>query len=433
VKNILSSVFAITVLIVFTAVCGGCSGNLEAGRQDGEGARGQEENDKIVIMLRSVLEADAIKSLIPSYEKAIGCRVEVQEIGRDNYFTVMPTRLLVGSSDVDIALIPNTYVGMFAEAGALEPLDDYIYRDRVDIEDFFSLYGHNGKIYLVPTDESTHFIYYRSDLIAKPPETWDEYVEVARRFTRELNPRSPTKWGASLAGTPDELPKEFNSILWSFHGDVIDENNSILINTPNSVKAGEFIRRLKEIGVISPQTISWGYDDVLQNLVDGTTAMAAPFWNTACYQIKSGSGKYKDKIKFSLIPGIADGENIMRRTPLRYSWTFGINANSMHKEAAWKFLVWFMSKETGKRYAKASGTPSRLSVLLDPDLQVERPEFDLLIRSLHIGKTGSSAPFYPGMLEAEAEALTKILTGNASPKEAFDDAAVKIQEFVSER
>lgn len=423
------------ILVFFAMIYGEYKNQAETETGSPSTVKSSVNDEKIVIMLRAGLEADALKKLIAAYEKATGKKVEIQEISRDDYFTVMPTRFLAGSDEVDIAMIPDTYVGMLAGAGALEPLDDYLEKDRIDSSgDFLSLYGYNGRIYLIPTDVSTHFIYYRSDLIPNPPETWDEYLEIAKKFTKELNPYSPTKWGASLSGAvPEELPKEFNSILWSFNGDIVDENNNVFIDSPNSIQAGEYIRKLKDSRVISPETLSWGYYDVLMNLVEGNTAMAAPFWNAAYYEIKNSNGKFKDKIRFTLIPGVKGIESKTRRTPLRHSWTFGINANSLQKKASWAFLVWLMDMEAGRTYERAGGTPPRVSILLDPSLQNERPEFDTLIKSLYLGRNESSLPFYPGMVDIEAEALTKILTGNASPKDAFEIAAMKIRELCAKK
>lgn len=418
------------VFIGFLAFCaGGCEKETATGKVEDTKSK---QKDKIVLMVRTGLEEDVFKKLILEYEGATGIIIETKEISRDSYFTVMPTQLLAGSSELDIALIPNTYVGMLAQAGALEPLDEYIYRDKISSEDFFQLFGYQGSIYLIPSDIITHFLFYRGDLIKEPPQTWDEYLEVAKKFTKTINPMSPTKWGASFSGTVEELPKEFNSILWSFDGDVVDENDNVYINSKNSISAGEFIYKLNANKVISPQTLSWSDEDVLSNLANGTTAMAAPLWNTAYNEIRNSTGKYKDRIKLALLPGVYKDGNI-NRTPLRYSWTFGINANSLHKEAAWDFLSWFISERGKEAYVKAGGTPPRLSVLLDPAMQAVHPEYDLLIKSLYIGRTEPIISFYPGLSEVEAEAITKIFSGNTHAQEAFSIAAEKIHEFIKNK
>lgn len=422
----------ISILILWTFIImlfpgfSGC-GSSSAILAEKDSTEDYAQKEKIVLMLRNGMEEDVLKKLVQVYEETTGNVIEVMEITRDSYFNTMPTQLLAGSSEVDIALIPNTYVGMLAEAGALEPLDEYIYQNRIFSEDFFSLFGYKGNVYLIPTDIITHFLYYRSDLISKPPETWYEYLEVAKKFTRSINPMSPTEWGASFAGDVEELPMEFNSILWSFDGNTVDENSNIYINNENSINAGEFIYNLKASGVISPETLSCGHDEVLSNLSNGVTAMAAPLWNTAYYEIKSSNGKYKDNIKLALLPGLRNKDNLISRTPLSYSWTLGLNANSIHKQTAWKFLSWFMSDEGKNAYVKAGGTPPRLSVLLDPLMQKEHPEFDLLIKSLYIGRIEPNIPFYPGLSEIESEAISRILSGNASPRDAFDIAAVKLE------
>ncbi len=49
--------------------------------------------------------------------------------------------------------------------------------------------------YMFPTDISSESLVYRTDLFDKKPETWDELVEMAKKFTRSINPDSPTEYG----------------------------------------------------------------------------------------------------------------------------------------------------------------------------------------------------------------------------------------------
>lgn len=38
------------------------------------------------------------------------------------------------------------------------------------------IYRYNGKITMIPTDVMSQLLYYRSDLIPTPPQTWDEVM-----------------------------------------------------------------------------------------------------------------------------------------------------------------------------------------------------------------------------------------------------------------
>ena len=169
-----------------------------------------EADPPVRLTIRTGPEAEGLKRVAAAYRERTGVRVEIDEVGRDAYLTAMPTQLLSGASSADVVFVPSTMVAEFAAAGSLEPLDGRVAADA----DLLATYGYAGKTYAIPTDVSSHFLYYRSDLIPTPPDTWDEYLAQARQFTRAHAPGSPTLYGAGMAGKgPEEPPKVFYPLL----------------------------------------------------------------------------------------------------------------------------------------------------------------------------------------------------------------------------
>jgi ABC-type glycerol-3-phosphate transport system substrate-binding protein len=186
--------------------------------------------EKVVVMVRTGVEADAIKVVAQAYTKATGRGVELMEIGRSGYYATLHTQLVAGTDAFDLAQANDADVGVLAEAKAIAPIGTYLDDPRqtdsktFDPMDIAFTYSYKGQVYAVPFDVSTHFLYYRKDLVRTPPATWDEYFEEAKRWTRRHNDRSPTLFGAgftALAGS--EQPKVFYSVMWSMGGWIIDE------------------------------------------------------------------------------------------------------------------------------------------------------------------------------------------------------------------
>jgi multiple sugar transport system substrate-binding protein len=428
----------LAVILAGIAIFGGVFASMNPKKAVAKSGQSSDSgsSDSIVIMVKSGPVADAMKSAITTYEQQTGRNVEIQEISQGDYLTVMASTLLAGSSEIDIAMIPNNYGEMLSRAGTLQPLDNYLYNDQQHSQaylgDFFQIYSYDGQTYLIPIDISTNLIYYRSDLITAPPETWDEYLEIAKQFTKKYNSNSPTEWGASLScSIPEDLTADFDTILWSFGGEVIDQKGNIKLDDANSVKAGNYFVQLMDSGVMSPQILSWTYDDVIKNLLNGNTAMAAPFTSSAVSDIKNSDSIYKNKIKCALIPGTITSGGSVDRVPIQQCWTFGLNINSMHKEAAWEFLNWFLTSKAGMDYVNAGGIPPRLSVLLDHNTQSAHPEYKLLMQSLFIGRSETDTQYYSGVINEEADALKNVLEGNAL-KQEFNTAAQKLKQLVSE-
>lgn len=391
---------------------------------------------KVVLLVRTGAEADGLRKVAESYTKETGTPVEVVEVGRAGYFTTMPTKLLAGTDAFDVVFFPSTMVAQFAEAGAIATIDPFIKNKKLtdekvfDIKDFLAVYRYKGKLYALPSDVSTHFLYYRQDLIKTPPQTWDEYLKLAKKFTKKYNPKSPTNYGGAMTClAPEELPKVFYSVMWSFGGSIVDAKGKVGVDNAGAVAAGKLYQALSRDKLIAPDILTWGFPEVKTALLSGKVAMAAPYWNAAYAMILADKGPYAKKIKAALVPGVKKPDGKIYRTPFQHGWTLVLNANSKNKNEAWKFLAYATGKEGGKVHARAGGTPARLSVLSDASLQKLRPDFKLMVDSLKIAKDEPAVPFYSQMHEVMNVALTVILSGKQTPDKALKDAANKIRSL----
>jgi multiple sugar transport system substrate-binding protein len=390
------------------------------------------EATEIKFLVRTGVESEALRQLVPSFEKETGIHVQLIELARESYYSSVATQLFAGSNAFDLAFVPSTYIAQFSLAKVIQPLDPFIANPKLtdlqalDLEDFIISSSFENKLYALPTDVSTHLLYYRSDLISSPPQTWDEVIKLAQQFTKINNPDSPTKWGLGITGlAPEELPKVFDTILWSFGGDIIDAQGQIALDSVSSIKAGQWLQQLVLDKVVPPDVLSWGFADVREALNKGDIAMAVPYWNAAAGTM-NGSG-HAGNIKEALVPGIKGADGTVKRNSFQHSWELAINTNSKHPEEAWKFISYVTGKQGGKLYAKAGGTPARKSLLTDPDLQKLRPEFSLVMDSMKISHNEPIVSYYPLMLNIQNEALTQILTLHQSPEKALTAAASKLR------
>jgi multiple sugar transport system substrate-binding protein len=397
-----------------------------------------EPLDKVVVFVRTGVEADAIRAVAEAYTAKTGNPVEIMEAGRSGFYAAVHTQLLGGTDVFDLAQANDVDVGALAEAGVIAPIDPFLYDpaytdlEDYDLDDFPFIYSYQGRVYALPFDVSTHFLYYRSDLIPEPPQTWDEYFAVAKQWTKSHNPESPTLFGTgftALAGS--EQPKVFYSFMWSKGGFILDEDNNVGVNTAGAVAAGEFYRSLAAKNLVAPDIYSWEFSNVLDALNTGVIAMAGPYWNAAYPQIKAGSSPYKDNIRITLVPGELQEDGTIYRTPFQQGKILLLNANSKHKAAAWEFYKYLTSKEGTLIMAQAGGTPARLSVLADPSMEPQE-YYQMMRESLAIAKGQPAPPFYPELHEAMNQALSSILLGSSSAKDALELAARTIQQLVEE-
>lgn len=392
--------------------------------------------EKAVVLVRTGVEADSIRAVAQAYTAKTGRPVEMMEAGRRGFYPAVYTQLLGGATHFDLAQLNDVDIGPLAEAGVVAPVDTYLLDRKVtdqleyNLRDFLFTYRWGARVYAVPFDISTHFLYYRSDLIRKPPETWDEYLEVARRWTKSHNPTSPTLYGASLTALAgSEQPKTFYSVMWSKGGWIIDDKCRVGVDSPGAVAAAEFYMKLRSEKLVAPDWTSWGFSEVYDALRTGTVAMAAPYWNAAYPMLQESESPFRGRIRIALVPGERQPDGSIRRTPFQQGKVLLLNAHSPRKEAAWAFYQFLTGKEGMRIMVKAGGTPSRMSVFADPAMK-PREYHELMLTSLRIAKGDRGFPFYAAQHEAMNLALSAFVTGTGEPRGALERAGGAIRDMI---
>jgi len=392
---------------------------------------------KVKVIMMSGPELEGIKKLAELYEKKTGNTVEVEGLGFGEYHSVLPIKLFAGDKSFDICWIQNTWVPEYGSAGTLEPLNEYIAAtpgyEFLDYTPIARTAGEfEGKIYALATDAHPMLLFYREDLISKPPETWDELFEVAKQFSQTTNPDSPTKY--AITGdyvTGEVLPQTWLNIGWSMGGDIIDKSGRVVINNEGAIEAGRYFEKLAKIGAVPPNLTQVGWDEMTRQYLDGRAAMIVPGWN-AVYGSLKGKGK---PLGMALIPGTRQVDGSILRTPYCHTWNLAINASSAHKKAAWQFLKFATSKEGLAYYAKVCvgpAAPPRSSVMSDLEVLSVRPDYPLLLETYKFARYFPKVVRYGKVFEAMDKALAEILNLRKSPEDALNVAAEEIKAALAD-
>jgi ABC-type glycerol-3-phosphate transport system substrate-binding protein len=255
----------------------------------------------------------------------------------------------------------------------------------------------------------SQLLYYRSDLIPTPPQTWDEVLATAKKWTKTINPQSPTPYGNGVTAMPGpEAPKVFYPVLWSFGGEVFDSQMNPHLTTPEATRAAEYYRSLR--AVLPPDYNSYNYPKVLDGLRNGTLAMASVYWNAAYNDIQASNSPHKDAIKVALVPGVKKADGTIARRPQTHSWGLVLNKRAPSKEAAWKFLLYATGKEGGRIHGKNGGSPFRTSILQDPTW-ASGPYYSLMVQTLAVATPEPQVTFYSKMHEVMNQMISGTLDG----------------------
>jgi multiple sugar transport system substrate-binding protein len=127
-------------------------------------------------------------------------KVELMMLPWSAYHRKVLTMFAAGSK-LDVMRLANSYFPQFMEKGALLPLDEYIKKDKkeIDPDDFYAEAfkggrGEDGRLYGLPVDIAGWALYYNRGLFDKaglpyPDEswTWETLLDVAKKLTQDLD------------------------------------------------------------------------------------------------------------------------------------------------------------------------------------------------------------------------------------------------------
>ena len=375
-----------------------------------------------------------LRAVAESFTKETGIKVNFIEQGQSGYFTNLTNQLIAGTDTFDLAVTNSTYIGPWAYAGALAPLDPYLknFKSDFDWDDMAFSYKIEGNTYAVPYSISAHILYYRSDLISESeiPQTWEEYIALGKKHTQSLNPNAKTKYGlAWTAKAGPEQPKCFYNYLWSLGGEIV-ENGKSSVASAAGVQAAKYIEEIVQLGITPPEIANYSYPEVLDALLTGTVAMAAPYWSAGFGDIQKSSSPYKDVIKVAMLPGAKQADGSIKKVSFNHAYTLVLNAKAKNPEAAMKYYEYLCNKSMQLAYAKDNGVPARYSALKDPSLN--RAYFDVILESLQNTRFEPLVPYYLEQHDIMNNYLSAIMTKSMPSELAIKTAQSELQELYNQ-
>lgn len=375
--------------------------------------------------------SDWLREVAKRFTAETGITVNFIEQGQNGYFTNLTNQLVGGADTFDLAVTNSTYVGPWAYAGYIEPLDAYMksFKSDYNTDDLAFSYTIDGETYAIPYSISAHFLFYRTDLIKESeiPATWDAYLELAKKFTKSHNADSPTPFGmAWTAKAGPEQPKTFYNYLWS-HGGDIEVDGKAAVASEAGLKSGQYWERIVKEKLAPPEIANYSYSEVLEALQTGVVAMAGPYWSAGYADITNKDSAYKDKIKVAILPGAPGPDGKINHVCFTHSYTMVLNAKGKNKEAAMKYYEYLTDAANQLAYAKINGLPARYSAMKDPAL--DRSFFDVALKALAVARYEPLVPYYLQQHDIMNNALSGIMTGTVGYKEALTAAQEELQEL----
>lgn len=240
------------------------------------GLQGYASNDSITFLTPetdpSSIEVD--NYIAKSFEEETGIKVNIQHANLEDVLPKLSAQLRAGTAP-DVAFFSPRMVPGLVEQGFLVSLED-VFEELGDIPINRVTPIPGNKIYDIPIHVESQVLYYRTDLFEKagvqPPTTFDEWLKVAEDMTVDTNGDGQVdQYGVALLGGMPSNYFYFSAILWANGGDYFDENNNVVIDSPEAIEALEFWAKLSKYA--PPGFINSGNYEVGNQFASGLTAM----------------------------------------------------------------------------------------------------------------------------------------------------------------
>jgi lactose/L-arabinose transport system substrate-binding protein len=413
----------------------GLAGTALLGSGTLAGCGGQQQGASGAINVASWnIAADALKETIPAFKKQNpGADVTVQYIDFD--YSQLTPRLQAGAGAPDVFSV------------AQQDLKSFLLRfpdQFVDLTERMEAHGDefaeaplatvtkDGRIFGVPWDMGPVALFYRRDYLEQAGidpasvTTYDEFVQAGKRLQEEVG--GDVKWTAIDATGSDGNPADYIYLLNQLGGSFYDERGRVDFTNEKSYQAMSTIERIKAEGVYVNVP---SYDEWARVISNGDTASAiAAVWESGTIKQQGGDAQ---KGKWDVMPLPAFSEGGSRQATAAGS-VLVVSSQSQNQDGAWEFIKHALLTNEGQDKQWEYGLfPSWKPYWDQPNFTKPDPYFGFSVarRFADIARNVQPLDYGSHFLDFYkplGDAYSAVLTGDASPQEAFARAEQRAAE-----
>lgn len=349
-------------------------------------------------------------------EFAPGSTLELQGIETEELRNQLLTAGLAGSGLPDLVLGPNDPIGVFTDAGILQPLDELF--DTSVFNGTLAAAQLGGVTYGIPLNSGNHLmLLYNKSLVPDAPNTWEDLIAAANAV-EEANPEVQ-----GFAYNLNE-PFWFLPFVAGFGGSVFDADGNFTLDSQGWIDAYQFVQDLKFTEEVVPSECDYNCADSL--FKEGSVAIIINGdWSLAGYLDTAQSPALgAENLGIAPWPELPNGQRPQPYTSGKFI-SIPTTVEGANLDAAVAFTNW-LATDTDAILAHAVGT-GRLPALTTANELPEVAEDPILSASAAALATGTGMPAnieLRGMWDAVRPQLEGVMANSTTAA----DAAAAAQE-----
>jgi multiple sugar transport system substrate-binding protein len=473
------------ILVVASLVLGACGGNTTATPSGSEAAPEIPEAPQQFLDLIAATQpadkqyggaevtvvVDSIQSgypffwLAPAIKKAYDIKVNVVAAPFETFYQSIQNDIVSGTGAYDILNYPPRFLGDLASAGNIVDLTGYAAKWDPQMDDVFPVYRlyteWEKKLFALPFDGDRLELYYRKDLFGNAeekaafeaeygyplaaPETWDQYLDVAKFFKRDTGKKlagatltQPFSGMAEITKLPDNFDWFLNRFA-SYGGVYFDDQMHPQLATDAGRQA---LQNFVEAVKYGPSDIlNFEYVESFDAFLQGQTAMCIQWTDVAKVAEDANTSKIVGKTGYAQVPGAkgANGE-VVHRSTLAYNRVNSISKLAKNPEAAYRVIQFMNQPQVSLLFVTeptAGMDPYRISHYADPSKWVQQwPELPAYIannkKSLQNGYPELTMPGANRYNDALGTHIAQALAGQETVDDALKNATTEWDAITDE-
>jgi multiple sugar transport system substrate-binding protein len=265
--------------------------------------------------------AEPLQRRAPEFARKTGAKIEVVTVPFSDLYQKVLTDFATKTNSYDAMVFDPQWMGDFVPAGYLEDMTDRVQKDAAlqwnDIAPFFRDFSatYKGRVYTVPLDGDFQMVYYRKDLLQKdglkPPETWQDYVSIARRYQgKDLNGDGKADFGSCVAMKRSAQSYWMFTSIASAYIQSQGTSQGAFFNTANmqplynneaAATALDVYKQISRLG--PPDQLNNDVGDARGFFVGGRCALSIDWGDIGTLAIDKSQSVVEDKVGAVILPG----------------------------------------------------------------------------------------------------------------------------------
>jgi multiple sugar transport system substrate-binding protein len=337
-----------------------------------------------------------------------------------NYLQALTTDIS-GNNAPDMSVVASIWLTEFTQSGLVTPIEDVISADLKDkfIPAMLQPSRIDGELMGLPIAASARAMMINTDLYSiagvDAPETWEQLEKASQEISS-----LPGTFGFGLPGKEEEVDVYFYYALWSFGGQIFDENGRSAIASPEGVAAARLYAKLVDEGATQPSPTAYSREDVFNMFKQGKIGTVFTF-PMLVPQIKDES----PELNYAVLPFPVKAQ----KSTMAITDSVMVFETSDAKEEIQKFMDFIFEHNFRLEFNKADGLlPVTSSVVADPFYQEDK-DMKAFADGLAYAQFQPNVERWDEIIDITRTALQRIYLGEQTPEDALTAAAKQIDEL----